>query len=419
MKLFSRFRREQKSAQFKDVLRRLVAAHEGALGAMVTPETCMQSPTVHAIITAVSRRLSVTPIHVYRKGSEDGRDTKEKLGNHPVARLLQAPNNWQTRVEFMGDAASVFMRWGRFHAYKSRGMTGPIRELIPLHPTSVEPKMDTSWRVTYRVRQGDGEIREYEPRQILNVRGPARDFFTGDSPVKDVAQAIALEILAEKFGASFFRNGALPLVIFKYMAGVGAFKTQEEEDQFVQSYQDALGGDRRFRALLLPKGIETGPPIPVENDKAQFLETRKYQRTVIAGAFGVPPHLVGDLERATFNNVEQQDQDFTLNVVMPVAQAFEASMERDLLTPEDRSSGVVIRFNLDSVLRADFKSRQEGLQIQRRMGVISANEWREIEGRNPRESGNEYWDQGPQGQGGSGVTQNEADANDTAGNQAA
>ena len=114
---------------------------------------------------------------------------------------------------------------------------------------------------------------------------------------------------------------------------------------------------------------------------------------MIAGAFGVPPHLVGDLERATFNNVEQQDQDFTLNVVMPVAQAFEAAMERDLLTDQDRASGIVIRFNLDSILRADFKSRQEGLRIQRDAGVINANKWREIEGHNPisdDDGGNDY-----------------------------
>jgi HK97 family phage portal protein len=134
---------------------------------------------------------------------------------------------------------------------------------------------------------------------------------------------------------------------------------------------------------LLPKGIEQKEPIRIENDKAQMLESRKYQRTVIAGAFGVPPHLVGDLERATFNNVEQQDADFTSNVVQPVATAFEAAMERDLLTEEDYRSGIIIRFNLDSILRADFKSRQEGSRIQREGGMLSANEWREREGMNP------------------------------------
>jgi HK97 family phage portal protein len=389
---------EQK-AQFEDVLSRIIAAQEGRLGQAVTPETCMQSPTVHAIVTAISRRLAVTPIHVYRKGMEQGRDIKERLPSHPVARLLAKPNNFQTSHDFWADASSCFVRHGNFYAYKARGSTGPIRELVPLHPDAVEVKQDNqTGAVTYRVRQASGEQGEYSLAKMFHARGPARNFIQGDSPVRDVQLAIALEIMAEKFGATFFQNGAMPLMIFKFMAGAGGFRTKEEEQRFVQDFQAMLGGQNRHRAMLLPKNIETGDPVRVENDKAQFLETRKYQRTVIAGAFGVPPHLVGDLERATFNNVEQQDKDFTLNVIMPVAHAFEAAMERDLLTDADRASGICVRFNLDSILRADFKSRQEGLKIQREMGVINSNEWREIEGKNPREGGDDYYEQGPSGQ---------------------
>jgi HK97 family phage portal protein len=199
--------------------------------------------------------------------------------------------------------------------------------------------------------------------------------------------------MAEEFGYSFFKNGALPLVIFQFMAGAAGFKDPNQQRQFVQDFQEALGGNNRHKALLLPKNIDVPKTVPVEHDKAQFIETRKHQRTVIAGAFGVPPHLVGDLEQAHYNNVEQQDKDFTVNVVLPVAQAFEAAMERDLLTREDRAAGIIIRFNLDSVLRADFKSRQEGLRLQRESGVISANEWREMEGMNPlspEDGGDDY-----------------------------
>ena len=385
--------RERKGAQFETVLQQLVAAHEQRLGTVVTPETCMQSPTVHAIVTAISRRISVTPIHVYRKVTKGGRETKERLPTHPVAKLLQYPNKYQTRQSFWADAASSFVRYANFYAAKARGSTGPIRELHPLHCGAVEPQQDSRLNVTYLVSESGGR-RELDASQVLHARGTARNFIKGDSPVNDVAQAIALEIMAEKFGTSFFRNGAIPLMVFKFMQGSKGFKTEEQEKEFIESFQKAFGGESRHRALLLPPGIEAGDPVKVENDKAQFLETRKYQRTVIAGAFGVPPHLVGDLERATFNNVEQQDQDFTLNVVMPVAQAFEAAMERDLLTDEDWRSGVAIRFNLDSILRADFKSRQEGLQLQRQNGVLSADEWREIEGKNPiapEDGGDEYW----------------------------
>jgi HK97 family phage portal protein len=148
--------------------------------------------------------------------------------------------------------------------------------------------------------------------------------------------------------------------------------------------------------------------VPVENDKAQFLETRQLQRTIIAGAFGVPPYHVGDLTSGKYNNVEQQSEDFTLNVIMPVAQSFEAAMERDFLTPADRSSGLRIRFNLDAALRAAFLDRQTGQQIQLQNGVLTPNEWREREGMPPRtDTGGDEFQQSVQTQKISGATPDE------------
>jgi HK97 family phage portal protein len=388
---------EEKS-QFQDVLSRLVAAMDGTLVETVTPDNCMQSPTVHSIVTAISKRLSVTPIHVYRKSSSADGDIKEALPNHPVAQLLKKPNAWQTNIDFWQDAASTFVRHGRFYAYKSRGKTGPIRELIPIPSANVKPEQDEdNYRVSFRVIQKHGN-REYAPEQIFHARGAARDFLTGDSPVMDVADTIALEIMAEQFGVTFFKNGALPLLVFNFQEGSAGFRTVEQEKQFIADFQKAFEGGNRHKGMLLPKGLDAPSAIEISHDKAQFLETRQYQRTVIAGAFGVPPNIIGDLSNSTYNNLEQESKNFTQNVILPVAQAFEAAMERDLLTDRDRAGGVCIRFNLDSLLRADFKSRQEGLKMQREMGVISANEWREHEGMNPRDGGDEYWEQGPSGQ---------------------
>jgi HK97 family phage portal protein len=383
---------EKKDAGFETVLRRLIAAQEGTLTSAVSPDNCMDSPTVHAIVTAISRRIAITPVHVYQKTFSDGKDIKEVLPNHPVARLLRRPNSWQSSYEFWEDAASVLVRHGRFHAYKGRGSTGPIRELVPLHPGSVDPQLSTSYEPSYHVTSGDGVQQILSPTQLFNVRGPARDFIKGDSPVKDCAQAIALEIMAERFGASFFQNGALPLLIFRFIEGAAGFESVEQEKQFMEDFQKAFSGKKVHRGMLLPKGLEEPKTVPIEHDRAQFLETRQYQRTVIAGAFGVPPTILGALENAHYNNVEQMDKDFTINVVMPIVRAFESSMERDLLTDGDRNSGIVIRFNMDATLRADFRSRQEGLWLQRQAGVVSANAWREIEGRNPRddEEGDDY-----------------------------
>jgi phage portal protein BeeE len=107
---------EKKDAQFETVLRRLIAAQEGTLTSAISPDNCMDSPTVHAIVTAISRRIAITPVHVYQKTFSDGKDTKEALPNHPVARLLRRPNSWQSSYEFWEDAASVLVRHGRFHA---------------------------------------------------------------------------------------------------------------------------------------------------------------------------------------------------------------------------------------------------------------------------------------------------------------
>ena len=374
--------------QFEDVLMRIVAAQEGALGTNITPENCMRSPTVHAIVTAISRRLSVTPVHVFRRTVSANGEVKERLPNHPVAKLLQRPNAWQTRTDFWADATSTYIRHGRFYAFKSRGTTGPIRELLPIHPNRVTPKQDPdTYRVHFQVSEGSGQTKEYSLNKFFHARGPARDFLKGDSPVTDVAQTIALEIMAEKFGVTFFQNGALPLLVFSYQDGSSGFKDGDQEKEFIKTFQEAFSGSKKHRGMLLPKGIAEPKAIEIAHDKAQFLETRKYQRTVIAGAFGVPPTYVGDLERATFNNVEQQSQDFVLDVILPVAQSFESAMERDLLTDSDRSGGIIIRFNLDAALRADFKSRQEGLWMQRQAGVINADEWREVEGKNPRLDG--------------------------------
>jgi HK97 family phage portal protein len=383
------------------IIRRLEAVHETFSGIAVTPENCMQSPTVNAIVTAISRRIATLPVKVLKKTTSNNRTRKEEVPNHPVQRLLANPNGWQDRVTFWLDATSALVRHGNYYAFKSRGSTGPIRQIIPFHPSSVTIDQDLdTLAITYRASFANGAQDVYQPSQVMHARTAARDMVKGNSPVTDVREAIALEITAERMGASVFGNSAMPSMVFKHGATSLGFKSAEEEKQFIEDFQAAYSKKGRFKSMILPKGMEMDT-VSVDAEKAQFLATRQYQRSVIAGAFGVPPHLVGDLSRGTFNNVEQQSLDFVMNAVLPYARVFEAAMERSLLTDEDRRSGIIIRFNLDAALRGDFKSRQEGLNIQRQAGVISANDWREEEGRNPiseEDGGEEYYRQGPSGQ---------------------
>lgn len=387
------------SISIDTLIKRLDAVYETYSGVTVTPENCEQSPTVKAIITAVTRRFAVMPVHVFKRSTSNNRTKKELQTSHPVERLLQVPNGWQDPASYWQDAASRLIRYGNFYANKARGATGPIRRLEPIPPGSIDPVQDDDLSVYYRVSTKGGQ-RDYPISQIHHARLVARDGLKGDSPVVDVRETIALEIAAEKFGASHFGNGAMPGIVFEYMEGSQGFKTDEERKDFLDEFQERYTKRGRFRAILPPKGIKMGPPIPVENDKAQFIQTRQYQRTVIAGAFGIPPHLVGDLSKGTFNNVEQQSISFSTNVILPLVRVFEAAMEADLLTDEDRRNGIIIRFNVDGDIRGDFMSRQQGLAIQRQNGVINANEWRERENMNPRadEGGEDYYETGPSGQ---------------------
>jgi HK97 family phage portal protein len=405
-------RRERKDASFETVLR-LLAAQMGLSGG-VTPETCMRSPTVHAIVTAISRRLASTPVHVYETSESKGREVKQKLPNHPIVQLLRQPNEWQSRFDYWQDAASTYVRHGKFIAKIGRGSTGPIRRLWPVNPMGVEISQDENTLALSFKYMG----KEWDWDRVHFVRGPSRDFFSGDSPVKDVATTIALEIAAEEYGETFFRNGAVPLLLFQYAQGFKGFKTPKEEKDFENRFQETFSGDKRHRALVVPLGLDVKDPPNVENEKAQFLQTRQVQRNIIAGAFGVPPYHVGDLTSGKYNNVEQQSEDFTLNVIMPVVNSFEAAMERDFLTPADRNAGLKIRFNLDAELRASFMDRQTGLQIQLQNGVINRNDWREREGMAPRSDpgGEEYLQsvqtQGPD-KGSGGAEEDEPTANDT------
>jgi HK97 family phage portal protein len=397
---WSRPEAKAQTLSLDQLIRRLEAVYETVSGIAVTPDTALLSPTVQAVVRAVSAKISTLPVHVFVKSLSRGRTKKELLANHPVARLLSQPNERQDRVSYWLDAVSWLMRYGRFYAFKARGVTGPIRRLEPLPPAHVTEEQQDDLSVLYRVHRSQGESRMYTRAQIHHARGMSRDGVIGDSPVMNARESIALEIAAEKFGGAFFGNGAMPALIFQYIASGAGHRTEEDRKQFIEDVQQAYTGRGRFRAMLLPKGVEVArDPIALDNDKAQFLQTRQYQRTVIAGAFGVPPHLVGDLTKGTYNNVEQQSLDFVQNVVLPYVRIFEAAMERDLLTDDDRAGGVIIRFNLDGALRGDFQTRQQGLKIMREAGVINPNEWREREDMNPREGGDEYWDQGPSGQG--------------------
>ena len=404
MRIFGReislFSRKQATGISIDTLiERFNAVFETFSGEVVTAENAMKSPTVRAIVSSISNAISTMPVKVYVRTTEANRTRLTEEPTHPVAVLLNMPNVLQDRVTFWLDMASWLLRHGNYYAIKGQARTGPIRELTPVLPSKMKVEMNDAGNLIYTNLDGN---QVYNPDELVHLRLSARNGYLGDSPVDDVREAIALEIAAEKMGASVFGNGAMPSLLFSYMEGFSdSFEDEDAERKFIAEFQTKFAKRGRFQSMFLPYGIQA-EPLNLDLDKAQFIGTRQYQRTVIAGAFGVPPHMVGDMSAARFNNVEQQSLNFLSQVIRPFTRLIEAGLERSLLTRQELLEGHIIRFDFDILSRVDFKARQEGLKIRREMGIISANDWREEDGLNPlseEDGGEMIWTRGPSGQG--------------------
>jgi HK97 family phage portal protein len=394
--------RKEAGLSISTVIARIEALQQAASGITVTPENCLMSPTVNAIIGQVTKRMATLPVHVYETSESNGRATRKRLRSHWLEKLLRAPNDWTDSSTWTLDGVSQFLRYGNFVSVIGRGVTGPPRQLWMQNAGNVRPKIDhAEKRLRYEVTEPNGAKQTYELHEVLHVRGASRDGIWGESPVEWCKEAIALEIAAERMAGATFGNGAQPGLVFEF-DGVGGFKTDEQRDKFVADFTAATSGKKRFTSMLLPKGIKVGSQVAIEYDKLQLIASRQYQRTVICGAFGAPPHLAGDLSKMTYGNSEQVALDLVQGMILPIVKAYESAIERQLLTPADRNAGIVVRFNLDAALRGDFKSRQEGLAIQRDRGIINPNDWREHENLNPiaaADGGETYWQNGPSGQG--------------------
>jgi HK97 family phage portal protein len=272
---------------------------------------------------------------------------------------------------------------GNFYAIKNRIGRGDRRrivELLPVHPRYVEVKQDERWRLSYKIRFPGKAAWEIAPENILHVRGLSLDGVTGLSPIGYMRESIGLSLAAEKHGARLFKNGARP-------GGVLTVPGKLSDEAFArlkEQWQESFAGANVHKTAVLEEGASWAQ-LGMSNEDAQFLETRKFQRSEIAGIFRVPAHMVNDLERATFSNIEHMSRSFVTYSLMPWLVRMEQALWRDLLTEDEKRQGLYFKHNADGLLRGDSKSRAESLKTMREWGVINANEWRELEDMNPRE----------------------------------
>ena len=342
-------------------------------GKSVTVQSAIQLSTVYACVRVISETIASLPLSIY----ETVNDGNEKATDHPLYRLLHdEPNSEMTSFVFREVMLAHLLLYGNSYSQIIRSGKNQVIGLYPLLPDHMDVDRDSKGNLTYTYTTSDGKTVSIKPRDVLHIPGLGFDGVMGYSPIALEKNAIGLGIASEEYGSKFFSNGARPSGILTHPNTVKNPKALRE------SWNSAYGGSSNSnRVAILEEGMKF-EPIAIPNNEAQFLETRKFQVDEICRIFRVPPHLVGNLEHATFSNIEHQSIDFAVHTIRPWLVRIEQAMNRALLSDQEKGR-FFVQFNIDGLMRGDYKSRMEGYAIGRQNGWLSANDIRALENQNP------------------------------------
>lgn len=352
-------------------------------GKSVTASTAIQMSTVYACVRVIAETIASLPVHVYEHTDAGNRKATE----HPLYRLLHdEPNPEMTSFILRETMMAHLLLWGNSYCQIIRTGRDQVISLHPLQPDQMAVDRDTKGNLTYTYTDSSGRQYLFKPDEILHIPGLGFDGIVGYSPIAIEKNAVGLGIAAEEFGSKFFSNGARPSGVLTHP------NTVKDPAALRASWNSAYGGSSNAsRVAVLEEGM-TFTPLSMPNNEAQFIETRRFQVEEICRIYRVPPHMVADLSRATFSNIEHSSIDFAIHTIRPWLVRMEQAMNRSLF-PESEKGRFYVQINLDGLMRGDYKSRMEGYAIARQNGWLSANDIRDLENLNPisdEEGGNAY-----------------------------
>jgi len=347
-------------------------------GKPVNEHTAMQMTAVYSCVRILAETLAGLPLHVYKYNDSGG---KEKYLQHPLYKLLHdEPNPEMTSFTFRETLMSHLLLWGNAYAQIIRNARGEVIALYPLMPNKMTVDRDKNGRLFYLYQRniedaptlGKDTLVYLDPSDVLHIPGLGFDGLVGYSPIAMAKNAIGLAMATEEYGAKFFANGAAPGGVLEHP---GTIKDpQKVKDSWNAAYQ---GSTNSHRVAVLEEGMKY-QQIGIPPEQAQFLETRKFQINEIARIFRIPPHMLADLEKSSFSNIEQQSLEFVKYTLDPWVVRWEQTMCRSLLMESEKPT-VFIKFNVDGLLRGDYASRMSGYATARQNGWMSANDIRELE----------------------------------------
>jgi HK97 family phage portal protein len=348
----------------------------------VNAESAQRSAAVFACVQVRAQDVAKLPLTLYRRQRDGGRmrDTE-----HAAFRATQNPNARQTGFEWREMKQAHCDLRGNAYSRIYRDSRMDIADIVPLHPDWVRPLHGKDGAVFYDVRMwGGSKTERLGVEDILHVKDRSDDGFIGKSCIARAKDAIGLDIAATTHASKLFANGARPGGLLIHKSYLSAAARDLVADEFTKKFG---GSDNAHRVAVLGEDMKY-QAVGMDQDEAQFIESRKLSRAEIASIFRVPAHKVGILDNATFSNIEHQSLEYVTDTLLPIARRWEMALNKSLLKESERAE-YYFEFNFDALLRGDTLSRFQSYAIGRQWGIWSINDIMDFENRNHVEGGDE------------------------------
>lgn len=347
---------------------------ETSSGEVVNEETAMKMAAVYACIRLLSQSVAKLPLHVYN--NKGGKKIKDE--RHAVTQLLETrPNPYMTPFDFKITMEAHRQLYGNAYAEIQFGRDGYPKGLWILNPELTEVVTDDKnhGRVWYTTVLPDGQSVKLKYENVLHIKNIGLTGLKGMSPIAVARETIGSQMASQKYVSKFYKNGTTA----KGVLSVPGVTLKPEAKKIVREEWEKMntGMTNANRIAILDSGI-TYQDLTMSQADAQFIETQKLNTTDIARIYNVPPHMIADLEHATFSNIEHQSISFVKNTLQPLLVSWEQALNFQLFTPTEQKN-YYCKYNVDSELRGDSKSRAEYYEIMERIGAYNIDEIRDKE----------------------------------------
>ncbi len=345
---------------------------------VVTSESALRHTTVYSCVQAITDALASVTLNIYKKSN----NKKSVASEHNLYKLLKyKPTPYLTRFDYIRMVFQDILLKGNHYTQIVRNNMGEIIGLYPLIADNMDIKLRQNGKRVFIYKTANKEYALLD-NEVLHLKGlPDNTGLKGLNPIEYNRKSIELSMTTEQFGINFFKNGANGSGVLSHPKALSDEAFERLRKEFEKAYQ---GLTNSGKPLILEDGMKY-ERLSLSNEDSQFLDTRRFQKSEIAALFKVPLYMLGDMSKTTFNNMEQMSINFVQNTLLPHAVNFELAAYSYLLNEKEQDN-YYIKFNLNSLMRGDFKTRTEGYKTMVNMGAMTPNEVRELEELDPKSS---------------------------------